>query len=88
MNLGLEYQLPEGFTFGANAGYYFYTKDGEFIAETADSEDGGFRDATVSLSHPLAAAGADMSLSYTIGGQDRAGEDIDDAFWGGVTWTF
>ena len=88
VNLSFEYGLPSDFTLAADAGYYFYEKDGEFIAETADSEDSGFRDATVSLSHPLAAAGADMSLSYTIGGEDRVGDDIDDAFWGGVTWTF
>lgn len=88
INLSFEYGLPGDFTFAANAGYYLYTKDGELITETPNSEDGGFRDATLSLSHPLAAAGADMSLNYTVGGEDRVGGDIDDAFWGGVSWSF
>lgn len=88
INLSFEYGLPSDFTFAADAGYYVYTKDGEFIAETADSEDGGFRDATLSLSHPLAATGADMSINYTIGGEDRVGESIDDHFWAGATWSF
>lgn len=88
ISLSFEYGLPSDFTVAADAGYYVYAKDGEFIAETADSEDGGFRDATISLSHPLAATGADMSVSYTVGGEDRVGESIDDNFWAGATWSF
>jgi uncharacterized protein (TIGR02001 family) len=87
-NVSFEQPLPQDFTFAANAGYYIYEKDGEFIAETSDSEDGGFRDATFTLSHPLAASGADMSISYTVAGDDRNGNSRDDAFWGGVSWTF
>jgi len=88
VNLSFEQALPQDFTFSANAGYYFYEKDGEFNPETANSEDGGFRDATFTLSHPLAAAGADMSISYTIAGDDRTENSRDNAFWGGVSWTF
>jgi len=88
VNLSFEHDLPQDFSFSANAGYYFYEKDGKFIAETSSSEDSGFRDATFSLSHPLAAAGADMSISYTIAGDDRNGNSRDNAFWGGVSWTF
>ena len=90
VNLSFEQPLPQDFTFAANAGYYFYESDGEFI--TGGTEDGGFRDATVSLSHPLAAAGADMSVNYTWGGNNRfdnsGGGYLDNHFWAGATWTF
>ncbi|KPV41075.1 hypothetical protein AN478_03900 [Thiohalorhabdus denitrificans] len=90
VKLSFEQALPREFTFAADAGYYFYESDGEFI--TGGTEDGAFRDATVSLSHPLAATGADMSLNYTWGGSDRfdsSGDGyLDNHFWAGATWTF
>ena len=64
--------------------------DGEFIE--GGTEDGAFRDATVSLSHPLGATGADMSLNYTWGGEDRFGTSgdgyLNNRFWAGATFSF
>ena len=85
-----EQPLPDDFTLSGSIGYYFYESDGEFI--TGGTEDSAFRDATVSLSHPLASTGADMSLDYTWGGNDRFGTSnggyLDNHFWAGATWTF
>jgi len=82
--------LPRDFAFAADVGYYLYEGDGEFIK--GGTEDGAFRDATVSLSHPLGATGADMSLNYTWGGEDRFGTSgdgyLDNRFWAGATFSF
>jgi uncharacterized protein (TIGR02001 family) len=90
VSASFEQPLPEDFTFSANAAYYFYESDGEFI--TGGTEDSAFRDATVSLSHPLASTGADMSINYTWGGDNRFGNSgggyLDNHFWAGATWTF
>lgn len=90
VNASFEQELPEDFTLAANAGYYFYESDGEFV--TGGTEDSAFRDATVSFSHPLASTGADMSLNYTWGGNNRFGNSgggyLDNHFWAGATWTF
>ncbi|HKL76967.1 MAG TPA: TorF family putative porin [Gammaproteobacteria bacterium] len=91
VNLSFEQPLPDDFTFSANAGYYFYADDTENddgSVSTAKSQDGAFRDATFSIAHPLAATGADMSINYTIGGENRAEEDLDDHFWAGVSFSF
>jgi uncharacterized protein (TIGR02001 family) len=91
LNVSFEQPLPDDFTFSANAGYYLYADDTTLdngAVVTPKTEDSAFRDATVSLSHPLAATGADVSFNYTFGGQFRNGTDIDDHFWAGATWTF
>lgn len=63
--------LPKDFTIKADLGLYLYKKDGEFFAETADSQGFGFRHLTVGVTHPLGATGGTMGLSYIIGGYDR-----------------
>jgi uncharacterized protein (TIGR02001 family) len=91
VNLGFEQPLPDDFTFSANAGYYMYggdTEDADGNVSTAKSQDGAFRDATFSLSHPLAAEGSSMHINYTIGGEDRAENGLSNQFWAGAGWTF
>ena len=91
VNASFEQPLPQDFTFSVNAGYYFYADDtenddGSIVA--TKTQDGAFRDATVSLGHPLGATGADMSINYTIGGEGRTEADLDNQFWAGATYTF
>lgn len=62
--------LPGGFTGKAQVGAYYYGDDDEFTAPTEHSF--AFRHATLGLSHPLAATGANWSLDYIIGGYDRS----------------
>lgn len=83
-----ETDIPGGFTLGGVAGYYTYSKDGEFIPETSDSKSGAFRHLDVSLSHPLGDTGADMSLTYIMGGEGREGEDLGDTFVAGLSMSF
>jgi uncharacterized protein (TIGR02001 family) len=64
-----------GFTLGAKAGWYTYEQEGEFISSTESS---GFRNLDLSISHALGSTGADMGLTYIVGGDDRDGNELDD----------
>ncbi|WP_200261401.1 TorF family putative porin [Halorhodospira neutriphila] len=91
LSASFEQPLPDDFTLGLSAGYYLYADDTELddgSVSTAKEQDSAFRDATVSISHPLAATGAEMSINYTVGGEDRAENDLDNHFWAGASWTF
>lgn len=88
LSLGYEAELPNDFSFAANAGFYTYSKDGEFIAETAESESSGFKHLDLTLSHPLADTGADMSITYMYGGKDREGADVADTVIVGASFGF
>lgn len=66
-------ELPSEFKFAAQLGYYFYTDSGDFIATTA--EDSGFRHLNLTLSHPLGKSGANMGITYIVGGEDRQGAE-------------
>jgi len=87
-HLSGDYDIGAGFNLGGLVSYYTYSKDGEYIAEEPDSKSGAFRDAEVSLSHPLGATGADMSLTYIYGGQDRLGVDQGNMITAGFSLTF
>ena len=82
--LGAEGEVG-GFTLGALAGWYTYKKEGKFISSTSDS---GFRDLSLYVSHPLGATGADMGLTYIVGGDDRDGNGLDDNFVFSVSMGF
>lgn len=78
--------LPQGFNFDATLGYYTYEDSGEYIASTP--EDGAFRHLNLSLSHPIGNTGADMGVTYVIGGKDRNGVDQDNAVFFSLTYGF
>lgn len=87
-SLGYEAELPDDFSFSATLGFYTYETDGEFIPDTDDSEDSGFKHLDLTLSHPLADTGADMSITYMVGGDDRFGESIEDTVILGLSMGF
>ncbi len=78
--------LPMEFGFGASLGYYTYEESGDFIASSAN--DSAFRHLNLSLTHPIGATGANMNVTYVIGGEDRQGTEQDDALVLGVTYGF
>jgi len=87
--------LPSNFKFGAVLGYYTYKKgDNEKMCYPkpagcgATKESSAFRHVDFTLSHPIAKSGADMSLTYTLGGKDRSGNKQKDALWFGVKYGF
>ena len=80
--------LPMGFTGAAKLGAYYYTKDGDFVPETADSEDVGFRHLILGVTKPLAATGATMGLDMILGGDDRYGVKQDNKLVASVSMTF
>lgn len=84
--LGYETALPKDFAFAATAGFYTYEEEGEFI--TATEEDSGFRHLDLTLSHPISDTGADMFLTYIVGGEDRDGLDQEDAVVLGLSYGF
>ncbi len=84
--LGYSADLPKDFSFGATLGYYTYEDSGKFIATSA--EDSAFRHLDLSLSHPIGTTGADMSVTYIVGGEDRQGTDQDDTVVFGLGYGF
>lgn len=65
--------LPSEFKFAAQLGYYFYSDSGDFETALGTTEDSGFRHLNLTLSHPLGKSGANMGITYIVGGDDRAG---------------
>lgn len=82
--------LPKDFTFGATLGYYTYNDDdaGNDKAAYTTTTDGEFRHLDLTLSHPIAQTGANMSLTYIIGGKDRSEVDQKDAMVLGLSYAF
>ncbi len=78
--------LPMEFGFGASLGYYTYEESGDFIPATAN--DSAFRHLNLSLSHPVGDTGANMNVTYVIGGEDRQGTDQEDTVVLGLTYGF
>ena len=82
------YGLPMDFTATAKLGAYLYTKDGDFVPETADSKDAGFRHLILGVSKPLAATGATMGMDMILGGDDRYGVKQDNKLVASLSMTF
>lgn len=78
--------LPHGFDFSATAGYFMYDETGEFI--TSSASDSGLKHVDLSLSHPVGDTGADMSITYIIGGEDRDEVDQEDTVVLGLSYGF
>lgn len=94
--LTLDYstELPKGFALGASLGYYVYDDDdnaelcGGASGCGITTEDSAFRHFNVSLSHPIGNTGADMSLTYVVGGKDRTGTDQENTAVLGISYGF
>src|SRR5690606_5100075 len=86
VTLAASHDLPNDFTIGATAGYYFYEDSVKFIAATPESH--GCRHLDVTLSHPIGQTGAVMSLTYIIGGEDRNGVDQENTAVLGISYAF
>lgn len=84
--LGYSTKLPKDFSFGATLGYYTYEDSGKYIASSA--KDSAFRHLDLSLSHPIGATGADMSITYVKGGEVRNGTDLKDGIVFGIKYGF
>lgn len=90
-------QLPSDFKLGAVVGYYTYEKDDNDKLCSANNKSSGcgitkkssaFRHIDLTLSHPIGKTGADMSVTYTLGGKDRTGTDQRDIVVFGVKYGF
>ena len=86
LTLSYSHDLPAKFSASATLGYYLYTDKGDFIAST--KEDSAFRHLNLSLSHPVGDTGADMSVTYVVGGKDRQGNDQQDTVVLGLSYGF
>jgi len=65
--------LPSEFKFAAQLGYYLYTDSGDFETSLATTESSGFRHLNLTVSHPLGKSGANMGITYIVGGESRSG---------------
>lgn len=79
-------KLPSDFSFSATLGYYTYKEEGKFISSSA--EDSAFRHLDLGISHPIGKTGADMMITYTIGGKMRDGSNQTNAVVFGVKYGF
>jgi uncharacterized protein (TIGR02001 family) len=83
--------LPMDFSLSGTLGFYTYDDDdagNDFIPNGTTTEDSGFRHLDLTLSHPLADTGADMSMTYIVGGKDRGGNDQGDTVVFGISYGF
>lgn len=83
--------LPKDFNLNATAGFYTYNDDdagNDKKTWATTTEDSGFRHLDLSLSHAIGQSGANMSITYVVGGKDRLGTDNDNAVVLGVAYGF
>ncbi len=82
--------LPYGFDFGATLGYYFYDDDdaGNDKASFTTTESSNMQHLDLTLSRAIGDTPATMSVTYMVGGTDRADNDIDDTLILGLTYEF
>lgn len=80
--------LPMDFSLSGTLGFYTYEEDDNADLGTPTTEDSGFRHLDLTLSHPLADTGADMSMTYIVGGEDRGGNDQGDTVVFGISYGF
>lgn len=95
LTLGAEFALPKDFTLGATAGFYVYEDDdnAKLCAPSpagcgTTTESSAFRHADITLSHPIGNTGADMGVTYMIGGDARDGSKYDNQFMLSVSYGF
>ena len=93
--------LPKGFKLSGLLGYYMYEdKDSKEICTAGvgsaaassgcglTQTDSDFRHLDLTLSHPIGKTGADMSVTYIIGGKDRTDTDLDNTVVFGIKYPF
>lgn len=75
---------------GVSLGYYLYDDDdaGNSKASFVTTEDSAFRHLNLTLTHPLADSGFDLSVTYIVAGEDRAGGEYDDTMVLSVSRSF
>jgi uncharacterized protein (TIGR02001 family) len=86
--LSYDADVPGGFSFNATLGYYTYNEDDPARFGLDTTTGSAFRHLDVTLSRAIGGTGADMSLTWVVGGQDRTGTDQDDAVVFAVTYDF
>ena len=95
---GYAFSLPSDFGLAFDLGYYTYSDDdndklggnttGASCTACVTTSTSGFRHLNITLSHPVAATGADMYLQYTVAGEDRTATEYDDTIVMGLTYGF
>lgn len=90
--------LPKGFKLAGTLGYYMYEEDdskelcqgASFAASGCGvtQTDSAFRHLDLTLSHPIGNTGAEMLVTYIVGGKNRADQDLDNTFVFGVKYGF
>jgi uncharacterized protein (TIGR02001 family) len=78
--------LPKDFKLAGTLGAYTYKDSGKYIDSSSEST--AFRHLNLALSHPLGKTGADMAVTYIIGGKDRQGAMQSNAIVLGVSAGF
>jgi uncharacterized protein (TIGR02001 family) len=81
-------ELPGGFSFAATLGYYTYddSDPARYGLQTATRS--AFRHLDLSVVRAIGDTGAEMALTYVVGGEDRLGTEQGDAVVFAVTYDF
>lgn len=75
---GIDCDLPKGFALNTELGWYTYDDDdadNDQFAPGTTTTDSAFRYLAFTLSHPIGNTGADMGVTYIVGGEDRSEND-------------
>lgn len=81
-------ELPGGFAFSATLGYYAYNDDDPARFGLDTTTDSAFRHLDLTVSRTFGDTGAEMSLTYVVGGEDRVRNDQGNAVVLAVTYDF
>ncbi len=87
LSAAYSYALPNDFTASVSAGGYIL-QDGGDSAGFVTSEDSVFSEARFGVSHPVGNTGADVSVTYLVGGKFRDGTDLKDQILLGLSYAF
>ncbi len=89
--------LPAGFKFSGTLGYYLYEdKDSDKLCKgfglasgcKVTLTDSDFRHLDLTLTHPIGKTGAEMGITYILGGKDRLDQDLEDTVVLSVKYPF
>ncbi len=80
--------LPYKLTLSALAGYYIYSDNGDFEEDLTTTEGDAFRHLDLTLTAPVGNTGAEMSVTYTVGGKLRDGTDLGNTMILGLSYAF
>lgn len=86
--IGFNADLPKKFKINVEGSWYTYEDDDNSELGATTETDSEFRYVTTTLSHPIGDTGADMLITYIVGGKDRTDTEQGDMVVMGAKFGF